>query len=352
MEKKVYKFPEIGALRNVIKEVEYRVRYMGEDEDGNPIFDGSRVLPTLKYRGSVKLHGTNAGVIIIYSSETGKYETYTQSRERIITPLDDNAGFASFIHSKDFNQLLQFLPSISKYTDVENPTIRIYGEWCGGSIQKGVALNQLEKMYVIFAIKIDKIWISDSDLKNVKFSDMGIYNILDYPTFEIEIDFNDPRLAAEKMGDLVDNVEKECPVGKAFGVSGIGEGIVWICVEEGWRESRFWFKTKGEKHSDTKRDKKDRVPVDTAKIQKIGELVEFLVTEHRLSKGIDYLNEHQHEVTRKSTGPFVKWVYDDVMKEELDTVISNGFEPKDISQYISTKARNWFFKYVDELIGL
>lgn len=352
MEKKVFKFPEIEALRNVIKSVEYRTWCVGKDDNGEPIFDETIPLPKLKYRGSVKLHGTNAGVIFQYNHEEGHYEMYCQSRTNIITPQKDNNGFAAFAYTVEMERLLGVLPPVNLYSDEEYPTIKIYGEWCGSNIQKGVALNQLDKMFVIFGVKIDNAWLPDIYLKEFKMPEAKIYNILDYITYEIEIDFNNPKLAADKIGKLVDNVEKECPVGKAFGVSGIGEGIVFTCQTEGWGNSRFWFKAKGEKHSDTKRDKKNKVPVDTEKINKINELVEFLITEHRLLKGIDYLNENHLEITRKSTGPFVKWVYDDVIKEELDTIMGNGFEPKEVSKYISTHARNWFFKYVDELVGL
>jgi hypothetical protein len=33
-------------------------------------------------------------------------------------------------------------------------TITIYGEWCGGNIQKGVGITNLEKSFFIFGVKI------------------------------------------------------------------------------------------------------------------------------------------------------------------------------------------------------
>ena len=353
---KVYKFPKIEQFRNVINSVKYNTQIIGKNENNEPIFDETIPLPTLKYRGSVKLNGTNAGIVFKYDEKTNKYTHQVQSRTRIITPIDDNYGFATFVNSLPLKSLLELLPQTNlagqPYGVTKYPTIRIYGEWCGDNIQKGVALNQLDKMYVIFAVKIDNVWISDEHLKNIKLPDNKVFNILDYKVYNIKIDFNNPKESAEKISKLVDEVENECPVGKAFGKSGIGEGIVWICKEEGWTNSRYWFKTKGEKHSDTKKDKKNKVPVDTAKINKINELVEFLVTEHRLLKGIDYLKENNYEITRKSTGLYLKWIYNDVVKEEIDTIIDNGFKPKEISKKISNYARTWFFKYIDELIGL
>ena len=260
MEKKFYSFPEIEQFRSVIHSVHYRARIIGKDENGDAIFDETIPLPTLKFRGSVKMHGSN-GAIVFEKNEEDTFEFHAQSRENIVTPTKDNAGFAAFVGTRPVWDLLGLL-TIEE--DELDSVVRIYGEWCGGSIQKGVALNQLGKMFVIFAIKVGDRWVNDSDLKHVKLPEHNIFNILDYPTYEIEIDFNDPKLAADKMGELVLDVEKECPVGKAFGVSGIGEGIVWMCQTEGWEGSRFWFKTKGDEHKGTKT--KEKVPIDVEKV--------------------------------------------------------------------------------------
>ena len=39
-------------------------------------------------------------------------------------------------------------------------------------------------------------------------------------------------------------------------------------------------------------------------------------------------------------------------KKELDTILKNGFEPKEISKVISNKGRKWYFNYLDKLAGL
>lgn len=90
--KEVFGFPEIEQFRTAIQNVTNRTRYRGRDEVTNePIFDGDAVLPVINYRGTVKLHGTNMGVIFEPITDT-EYGFYTQSRERIIVPGDDNAG--------------------------------------------------------------------------------------------------------------------------------------------------------------------------------------------------------------------------------------------------------------------
>jgi hypothetical protein len=213
---KVYKFPSIEQFRHAIKNVTYRARYAGEDDNGEPIFNDIP-LPTLTYRATVKLHGTNAGIVYVFNELTHEYEVQAQSRENIITPLKDNAGFATFTHSVNTEGLLaQVMKQVGNigYTP---EVVRIYGEWCGGNIQKGVALNGLDKMFVIFAIKIDDEWLSHEVLKGIKSEGEKIYNILDYPVYDFDIDFNNPKEAADRIAEVVDRVEEECPVAKAFG---------------------------------------------------------------------------------------------------------------------------------------
>ena len=135
-----------------------------------------------------------------------------------------------------------------------------------------------------------------------------------------------------------------------FDANMVSEGIVWTCIDIGWTQSRFWFKTKGELHKGTKT--KEKVPVDIERVNNMKELVETVVTEPRLLQGLDYLREQGLEFSRKNLGAYLKWVFNDVIKEELDTIMENGFEPKEISGAISTRARNWFFEKENDNIGM
>jgi hypothetical protein len=129
-----------------------------------------------------------------------------------------------------------------------------------------------------------------------------------------------------------------------------GEGIVWFPVDEGWCTTRFAFKTKGEEHKGTKT--KEKVPIDIEKVNSIKELVDTVVSEARLLQGLDYLRQENLTVEHKNIETYLKWVYNDVIKEELDTIVENGFEPKDISATISTKARLWLIDKINKLSGL
>ena len=106
-------YPSIEQYRNAIHKVTCTARRSGTDANGDPIYDGGKVLPVLTYEGTVKLHGTNAAICKDF--HTG--EIWFQSRENVITLEKDNAGFVRHFHDKQIKQsvphrvLLLFLES-------------------------------------------------------------------------------------------------------------------------------------------------------------------------------------------------------------------------------------------------
>ncbi len=324
-------FPSIEQFRHVVKEVQNKSRWVGKDENGEPIFDRTKPLPILNFLGTVKLHGTNASVVV--SGE----EVYFQSRNNVITPEKDNAGFANWA------SLFPIGVWKSLYTKSDN--FVIYGEWCGQGIQKGVAISELPKMFVVFKIRVGDEWLIPEKFDGA-FQSSGIYSITDFQTFNHEVDFNAPKQSQNYFREVTEQVELECPVGKAFGVSGVGEGVVWTCVTEGYESSKFMFKVKGEKHSASK--VKTLAAVDIEKVNSIKEFAEKVVTENRCLQGIDYLKEQGFEVSEKSTGHFLKWLNGDVIKEESDTIEASGLEQKDIGQTVSKHGKLWFFEYLNK----
>jgi hypothetical protein len=315
------KFPSIDQFRSVVRTVKTQHDYQGKDENGVAIYQHLSNYPTLKFQGTIKLHGTNAAVVK-YSD--GRFEF--QSRERVLSLEQDNANFMMAMMPKN----LDFLFSGIEFNDY----CAVYGEWCGGNIQKGVAINGLPKMFVIFGIKVDDKWV---ELPSWKYdNENGIYNILQFPTYEVDIDFNNPELIQNKLIEDTLAVEDECPVGKFFGVSGIGEGIVYKCVTN----PDLIFKSKGEKHSVSK--VKTLNAVDVESLAGIQEFVDSVVTENRLGQGVNYLKEMSIEVHPKNTGEFLRWVVTDVLKEETDTIVVNQFDMKKVKNAIVNKARVYF----------
>jgi hypothetical protein len=326
------KFTKIGQFRQIIRDV----CYVNSEE---PNYD----FPTLKFEGTVKLHGTNAG--ISYSKEDG---LWIQSRKNIITTEKDNAGFAFFVESN--RELFEtWMKEISR----EGFITTIFGEWAGSNIQKGVALNQLEKMFVLFAVKYTNI--EDDEIHSyekvyLESPENKIYNSNNFPKYEIEVDFKHPEIAQAKMVEMVEVVEKECPVGKFFGVSGIGEGIVFCHYDENGHRDHI-FKCKGEKHSSS--HVKTLASVDVEKVASIEAFIEYAVTENRLNQAIEQVfTSTSTEPNIKRMRDFLSWVSRDVISEEIDTLKENGLEPKEIGRPLSMKAKNWFIKYLDEQVGI
>ncbi len=337
--RKFISFPKIGQFRNTIKTVVEQARFSGIDENGDAIFDPTKIPPTLTFEGTVKLHGTNAGVTI-----NRENEMWSQSRENIISLEKDNAGFAFFVESNKevFNELFNSI-------DMRDADfITIFGEWSGGNIQKGVAINGLEKMFVVFAVKLSyintenrtNIYLNSDNFENVKSIENRIYNIQDYKKFTVDIDFNNPATIQNHLIEITTEIEKECPVGKAFGNIGIGEGIVWKHYKEDG--SVLQFKVKGEKHAGGSKPKKLQI-VDTEKLNSINEFVEYVVTEGRLNQAIEKVfTMNGEDIDIRKMGNFLKWVMSDIVSEEIDTLKNNNLEPKDVSKSVSNKARNWF----------
>lgn len=323
------KFPSIDQFRQVVREVRSRHDFVGKDEEGSAIYRHTSPYPTITFKGTVKLHGTNAGIV--------KYKDRIefQSRERVLSLQQDNSQFMLSMAGKNFDTLFGRMASeFSEY-------IAVFGEWCGQGIQKGVAISGLPKMFVVFAVNVDGQWVSPNQFYD---NEQGIYNITQFPTYSVDVDFNSPELSQNVFSDLTIAVENECPVGKHFGVSGIGEGIVWTAEHS---NNFYIFKVKGEKHSVTK--VKTLASVDVEEIAGIKEFVETTVTEQRLLQGITVLNESGKVPDQKTTGDFLRWVINDIIKEETDTIIANKFDPKKLNPLISNTARVWYFKYLDEL---
>lgn len=347
-------FPSIEQYRDVIGNVEHITRYTGKNAYGKATYDHSRELPKLKFKGTVKLHGTNSA--IGYDSASGQY--WAQSRNGIVTPTKDNVGFAKFAENVEVkNYFTEVLKDLSSKNG-DYPII-VYGEFCGTGIQKNVSISQLPKMFVVFGVKVRMVaetgtgeegeaevvtanyWLGDDAISLFHKKELNIWNVNQFKTWNVEIDFNNPKASQNTLVSITQEVEKECPVGAYFGVKGVGEGVVWMTDPSDAKYPNLRFKVKGDEHSSSKVT--TLAPVDTEKLENIARFVEYAVTENRLNQGIEQV------FTVKGTKPnvkqiadFLKWISADVMKEETDTVKSNGLSESDVVKAVSGAARKWF----------
>ncbi len=349
------KFTKIGKFSSAVKNLTHRCRFVKSDDSGEPIYDYKMELPTVPLIGTVKLHGTNASFVY------RKGEITFQSKNNVVTPFEDNYGFARYM--QPMHPYLHGLVDSITEIDVDD-TVTVYGEWAGKGIQGGVGIGEIEKSFFIFAIKIgegdDYYWLDMEKWSWLDNPTIRIYNLYDekrFPVYRVDLDLENPNAITEYLTERTLEVENECPVAKKFGSQGIGEGIVWRPASStGFfttdSDSGFMFKVKGEKHSDNKNKNGKLVSVDPEKLASINEFVDVTCTDHRLEKGIDYLNESNMEISFKSISVFLKWVYDDIALEEADVIAASGLERKEIGKPIANKARNWYIQRMEqEAIG-
>ena len=332
-------FPSIEQFKNAVRRVTDHATYMGRDGNDDPVYDRSIIPPTLKYQATTKLHGTNFAMG--RTKSTG--EIWFQSRETIITPEKDNAGAARFFSSKDLNSL---------FDAIDGDHVIIYGEWCGKGIQSKVAIVELPKMLVVFDAYIldDDKWLSAEKVKEIKSPENQIYNIYDYPTWEIEIDFSKPELSQNRLVEITTEIADCCPVGKAFGVEGIGEGAVWRCITEGYEDPKFRFKVKDERHANGSKPKVLNA-VDSEAITRLRELADKVTPVWRLDqmveKACDLNNGGRIEL--KQIPIFLKLVSDDIIKEEADFLTTENVKYEDIAKFVSTISRTYFLQREKQL---
>ncbi|CAF1003398.1 unnamed protein product [Rotaria sp. Silwood1] len=320
-------------------------------------------LPTLNFIGTVKLHGSN--VAIGYQIESGYWY---QSRNRLITPYDDYADFAQHMNSlagQFFTaHVLPYCPTIREHY-MSGDKVVIYGEWCGGNIQKHVAISGLPLMFVIFKVKIVNqsettahtadadnqeqeqksvraYWLDPKEWTNIKWHEYSIYNILDFPTYTIDIDFNNAELSQDILTKITEQVEQQCPVGTYFNRLGIGEGVVWT----EWVQTRgnLTFKVKGRQHLVTQA--KALVSVKVTRFADVGEFIEYACTENRMYQGLDYMREQNVSIEMNTMNIFLKWLREDICKEEKDTMNVSNISATKINEAIRKKAETWYKKKV------
>lgn len=319
----------------------------------------------LTVTGTVKLHGTHADILIHNGNIT------FQSRNRLeLTPENDNLGFAAHMIkqrpailalAQRYRERYRQLPSASRFAsspsshgDDPDPTVLIAGEWIGKGVQRRVALEHLpNRMFVIFSICIGGVWQREADYADIDDPASHIYNISRSGFFHGTLDLDDIDASMARLVAISNAVDAECPFAKSFGITGIGEGIVWK-FDHAPQESRLWLKTKGPNFMTT------RIPIPAAvkmaERQKetddaearAADFAERVAHERRLEQGLDHLREMGMERTLKQANEFAMWVLKDVEKEESREMREEEVDVKLVGKHVRKLAFIW---YKDELAG-
>lgn len=309
--------------------------------------------PVVTYRAKTKLHGTNAGIIIERDGTVT-----AMSRTAIITPENDNAGFARWVADN--------AEAFAKLAQPDN-TMVIFGEWCGPGVQKGVAINQIpERIFAGFAIRTFRdsspafpviVDFSDSP-ENIAAMLNGIPRAYTIPWFNssetFTVDWTAPAEDLEpvlaRINAHVAHVEACDPFcAKEFGIKGIGEGLVFYPTDTKFNDrfSNFAFKSKGEKHQVVAHTKPAQADASSAVDTKA--FAELVCAPARLEQGARAVTSGELDFSPQHIPTFLKWMHEDVKKECAAELEASGLDEKLAFKAAMAHARNWYLEQLKKL---
>ncbi len=338
----MYKFTHIEAFKSALHYAKKR---------SNPLNSANTFDPRIHFRGTVKLHGTNAGVM--FTPEA----VVAQSRKRVITVEDDNYGFARFVHENEasFRALERRLRDVSGTPD-DIPLVT-YGEWIGPGIQKDVAVSALPKrQWVLFAM-------AEIHGDEKVYRDIGVYAhaepiapdircVMELKPEYIAMNVQDElsvQEALEHIDMFTSQYEDKCPWGAHMGVEGIGEGLVWTPVNGHWGDSELFFKSKGNKHKGKPKAQPVRTKITPETLESEAAFVEMAVTQSRLNQGVEHLKEMGHPFDMTSMREFLSWVGGDVKRECAMELEANNLDWKRVSKKVTQKSVAFFKEFVNRV---
>ena len=296
------------------------------------------------YRAKVKLHGTNSGV-----QRTPEGLLECQSRERLITPGDDNCGFARWVDSHR-NEWLAGL----------SPGTVVFGEWGGPGVMGGVALSRIpNKVFAVFAMLVP----ATHGGRNLIVEPARIAQLLRpgtpcvvlpwYKDLTVTVDWNatpdDLAPVLELINEEVRAVEACDPwVKDTFGIEGTGEGLVFYPVQEAIGQDTMedyftaMFKAKGEKHKTVAQ--KAPAQADPEVVKGLQDFAALVLAEARLEQGALVVKPDGEPASydMKRMGTFLGWISKDVAKECGPELTASGLDAKAASKAVTEHARKWY----------
>lgn len=299
-------FSSINQFRHVIK----NLKHMGLDN--------------IKFQGSTKLHGTNLAI----SLQDGLV-IHTRSGEL----QDNHFGCIEFV--KENEQILTEVLLQIKGSDERIPML--HGELVGKGINKGAGICTIEGRYfVMFNTSLN----SDvrEYLNTIPNTNDKLINVEDAGIFICTISMNNIQETKEYLETLTLQVEQECPFTKqVFGISGIGEGIVWKPMDsELAKNTNLWFKTKGEKHSNNANNHKPKIILSSEELETIDDLVITLLPDWRLEQFLP------DELSDENYHGYLKDIFIDINKEESDLLDLDKPVRKELNRKLSQRIRSFY----------
>ncbi len=81
-------------------------------------------------------------------------------------------------------------------------------------------------------------------------------------------------------------------------------------------------------------------------MKNVEDFVSKHLTEERLTQGWNWLAEMKMPQNETSTGNFIKWLFNDIIKEEIDELTASGLTTKDLGGAVAKNSKLWFFKKI------
>ena len=297
-------------------------------------------MPTVSYRGKVKLDGTNAGVRVKRDGQV-----IAQSRSRDLGTGDDNYGFSTWVE-ENREYWSQFAE--------ERGDVVFFGEWCGKGIQKRTAVSKVDKMFCVFAMQATDgysvgIHFDPRTIERALSSSDTVcpgLRVIPWQTNVMAVDYmmeGSVDNFVERVNGLVEEVEACDPwVRDTFGIEGLGEGLVFYPVSypPHLELEMLVFKAKGEEHQEVRQPKP--ALKDPEVVASIEAFTAKFVTRQRCEQAV--VEGCRGERDLKMTGPFLKWVGGDIRSESEAELESAGLTWRAVSKEVSRAACDWWMR--------
>lgn len=352
-------FRHIGSFHNVSKWAHKTLTSNAPESLKQSLQD------TIRYIGTVKLHGTS------FQVQCHRGYFVPQSRNQALV------GDSGHYGSVDWLQDLRVIEAIReveqdirlRFNLHEDTPLILCGEWCGGNVQKKVALQELPKQWVLFQAAVpnlNHIPGHDSPLTYLhhtaiqpfggryKDRDVALFSIKDVSTWSLDICWSSTEsvnAAIQKVNEWTLAVEQECPwaAQSHYGVHGIGEGIVW--VPEGpelLNVTELCFKSKGHEHKRHNKPvlKQDPARLNPERLSSVQQFVEFAMSPDRLEQGLEVMCANGVALELKNIKVFLDWVSADVRRECADELEASGLSWKDVEKIVTRNSAVFFREQV------
>lgn len=298
-------------------------------------------MPTLTFTGSEKLHGENMAVCF------SQGELWVQGRNNINTLLGDQNGMAQFVESTR-NTWLDIIIQLSDIHSINSntQTLVLDMEWAGGNIQKGnAACSGTDKGAYIF--DYCRIVDNTTDIAQYKSTEginivegTNIYIMRNFSSYTLQMDFNNASECEQQLKELAESIEAKSPIAQYFNKpDNVGEGAYLWCEYKG---EMLRVKTKGELHGGKPKVPKNKTNISDEEVLRLTTLAETVTPTWRLTQAI----KESKATEMKHIGLVIKWVMQDIAKEELPALLEAKLELKQLNPYIAKIVKDY---YVDSL---